>query len=395
MSFLEARELLDDPSSSELLMLGPDEWFTTTGGKKRFHEGKHFADDEEMRAWLNTILEECGSAERVDGSSFKIEAAYASGDVTARVHIMCPPVTDRYEVTIAKQGVVRMDMGDLVENETLSEEMAAFLNVAVTGRLNILVAGGTGAGKTTMLNAMASLCDSTDSIVVAQDVHELSLPQKIVRYMHSGAVRSPIKSVPVDRLLGLFTEWAMGEMSNGHDGEPDFHDFVGYVGKHATADLWHSAFYTPVGLDAVVREALRMRPDRIIVGEVRGAECSQMLEAMSAGHPGMATVHARGPREALDKLVMLVLKDQSHPTASYAARLVAQTIDLVVYLPTPENAQHRVGAIMEVVPSVVNETTITHEVLYEFDGAQGFVRRQHPSSRLRERLAARGLVGAL
>jgi pilus assembly protein CpaF len=394
---VRAQDLLDDPLTTELQMVGPDRWFTRHGGKLVMHPDCRFADEDDMVRWLNALLEACQSAERVDGSTWRIEAAYVSNTVHARVHVICPPVSETYQVTIAKQTTSRLSLMDMVHSETIGEEMAAFLAAAVAGHCNICVAGATGAGKTTMLNALASMCDPSESIIVVQEVPELSLPQACVKYLYSRAVRSGSKVIPLDVMAGSFGRWATETTLGGGTGPEAFNmaNYAAWLGKHL-AEIYQGGFYSPVGLDALVKEALRMRPDRIIVGEVRGGEVVDMLKAMSSGHEGLSTVHANGPKEVLERLVTLVLEHESHPTARYAANLVAHSIDLVVFLNRPQLGQYRVSAIMEVDQTVPSETIITHQILWGYDQARGgFYREMQPSKRLKERLGTGGLIAAL
>jgi pilus assembly protein CpaF len=391
---VKARELLDDPSTTELHFIGKDQWFVKQGGRLALQE-QAFSSEEELVSWVNALLEQCGSPERIDGYTWRIEASYLSETVRARVHVICPPVAERVTVTIAKQQTESITIADMVAAETLSEEMAAFLATAVAGGLRIVVAGCGGAGKTTLINALASLCDPAEALIVVQEeANELNLPQADVRYMYSRAVRASARVDP-SLLVTQGALWAAETVRNYGPQASEHFSFEGlcaWIGAHAD-DLFQGGSYSPVGLGSLVEEAMRMRPDRIIVGEVRKAEALDLLEAFNSGTPGFTSVHANGPYDAIEKLKLLALKHASHPQPIYVASLIASAVDLVVYLSAPEMGQHRVSAIMEVDRNVLSDGKVTHEDLYTWTRKGGFQAVQRASRALIERMTANGIVG--
>lgn len=392
-----AQTLLDDPRSSELLMMGHNTWFTRTGGKLTYHNQLGFASEDQLVGWLNSVLESCETTQRIDGSTWKIETSYYSPTVQARLHIVCPPVSEVYQVTVAKQTTTRITLEDMLETNTLSEDMANFLNAAVTGHCTIIVGGGTGSGKTTMVNALASLFGAEESIIVIEEVPELSLPQAGVRTLRSRAVHAANKTIPVDVLLGAFGRWAHDSGSGDLEmaGKMSFKDFTAWLGHNL--DSLHSSNYAmQIHLGDLVNEALRMRPERIVVSEVRGAEAYDMLKAVGSGHAGMATVHGDGPDEILERLQSLVMEGPNHPSVHYAATLVAHNVDLVIYMGAPVYGQHRVESILEVHQAVPSDTVITRQVLWKYNANSGqFEQDLPPSHRLQRKLGRGGIIGVM
>ncbi len=245
--------LLKDDSITEIMVNGSQDVFIEKKGKIILSD-THFHDDNHLMNIIERILMPLGR--RVDEASPMVDARLSDG---SRVNIVIPPLAlDGPSITIRKFFKNALSIQDLVKIGTLSEDMASFLEACVKARLNILVSGGTGSGKTTTLNVLSSFIPSGERIVTIEDAAELKLQQRHVVRMESRPAN----------LEG--------------------------AGAVSIRDL--------------VKNALRMRPDRIVVGEVRAGEALDMLQAMNTGHDGsLTTAHANSPRDALSRLETMVL----------------------------------------------------------------------------------------
>src|SRR3954453_4376613 len=245
--------LLADESISEIMVNGPyDIWIERHG--RLFDTSVRFDDDSHMRRIINKIVAEVGR--RVDESSPMVDARLPDG---SRVNVIIPPLSlSGPLITIRKFSKKRLTLDDMVNLGTISPESIEFLRLCVEAELNILISGGTGTGKTTLLNALSASIPVSDRIVTIEDAAELQLHQE-----HVLRLESRPKNI---------------------EGEGE------------------------IAIRELLRNSLRMRPDRIIVGEVRGAEALDMLQAMNTGHDGsMSTVHANSPRDALASVETMVL----------------------------------------------------------------------------------------
>jgi pilus assembly protein CpaF len=234
--------LLQDDTVSEIMVNGPyDIWIERQG--KLYPTSVRFQDESHLRRILNKIVAQVGR--RVDESSAMVDARLPDG---SRINATIPPLSLTGPLlTIRKFGKQRLDMNSLIKKSALLPETADLLNRCVQARLNILIAGGTGSGKTTMLNALSASIPDNERIITIEDAAELYLNQR-----HVLRLEARPKNI---------------------EGE----------GEVSIRDL--------------VRNSLRMRPDRIVVGEVRGAEALDMLQAMNTGHDGsLSTLHANSPR---------------------------------------------------------------------------------------------------
>ncbi|SRR5579875_780542 len=245
--------LLRDDTISDILVNGSSEVYIERGGKL-YKTDVVFQDDEHLLNVIGRIVASVGR--RVDESSPMVDARLADG---SRVNAIIPPLAlDGPVLSIRRFGREPLTIDTLIKNGTLTTQMAEFLNVIVKARLNLLVCGGTGSGKTTMLNCLTSFIPHNERIITIEDSAELSLQQPHVVRLET---RPP-------NLEGK--------------------------GEVTQRDL--------------VRNSLRMRPDRIVVGEVRGAEVIDMLQAMSTGHDGsISTIHANSPRDSLNRLEMMMM----------------------------------------------------------------------------------------
>jgi pilus assembly protein CpaF len=286
--------LLADDSISEIMVNGPyDVWIERHG--RLFDTNVRFDDESHMRRIINKIVAEVGR--RVDESSPMVDARLADG---SRVNIIIPPLSlSGPLITIRKFSKKRLTLDELIKIGTLNEESVEYLQRCVLAELNVLISGGTGSGKTTLLNALSSAIPDEDRIVTIEDAAELQLNQR-----HVLRLESRPKNI---------------------EGEGE------------------------VPIRELVRNSLRMRPDRIIVGEVRGAEALDMLQAMNTGHDGsLSTVHANSPRDALSRVETMVLMAGYELPVRAIRQQVSSALDMIVHLERLEDGSRRVTAITEV-----------------------------------------------
>jgi pilus assembly protein CpaF len=286
--------LLADDSITEIMVNGPyDVWIERQG--RLYETNVRFDDMSHMRRIINKIVAEVGR--RVDESSPMVDARLPDG---SRVNIIIPPLSLTGPlITIRKFQQNKLQLDDLIRNSTLSTESVDFLERCVLAELNILICGGTGSGKTTLLNAMSAAIPDTHRIVTIEDAAELQLNQR-----HVLRLEARQKNI---------------------EGEGE------------------------VPIRELVRNSLRMRPDRIIVGEVRGAEALDMLQAMNTGHDGsLCTVHANSPRDALARIETMVLMAGFDLPIRAIRQQVASALDMIVHLERMEDGSRRVTAVTEV-----------------------------------------------
>ena len=287
-------DLLADPTVEEVMVNGPDRVYVERAGRIEAAEAA-FADEEELRNAIERILAPLGR--RLDELSPMVDARLADG---SRVNAVIPPLAiDGPLLSIRRFGARRPGVRELVELGTLSEAQLARLEEAVRSRRSILVSGGTGAGKTTLLNALSGFIAADERLVTIEDAAELRLQGRHV-------VR--LESRPA-----------------GVEGR----------GEVTIRDL--------------LRNALRMRPDRIVIGEVRGAEALDLLTALNTGHDGaLSTVHANSPSDALVRLETLALMAGLGLPHAAIAEQVRRGIDLVVQLERRRDGSRAVTEIAEV-----------------------------------------------
>ena len=286
--------LLQNENITEIMINGPHQIFIEQKGKLKLSEVR-FYDNAHLMNIIEKILTPLGR--RVDESSPMVDARLADG---SRVNIIIPPLSlVGPAVTIRKFSKNALSIHDLVGFGTLSDDMASFLEACVKARLNILVSGGTGSGKTTTLNVLSSFIPDTDRIVTIEDAAELRLQQRHVVTLES-------------RPANL----------EGH-------------GAITIRDL--------------VRNALRMRPDRIIVGEVRSGEALDMLQAMNTGHDGsLTTAHANTPRDVLSRLETMVLMAGMELPVRAVRTQVSSAIDLILQQSRIRDGSRKITYISEV-----------------------------------------------
>ena len=285
---------LDDPGIDEVMVNGHRQVYIERKGKL-IKTDVTFEDDEHVRRLIDQIIVPLGR--RIDSKSPTVDARLPDG---SRVNAVIPPVAiDGPSITIRKFAKERLTVKDLIELESISEGMVEFLRACVIARLNVIISGGTGSGKTTLLNVLSSLIPNGERIVTIEDAAELQLRQEHI-------VRLETKTP-----------------------DPDGQGMV------TTRDL--------------VRNSLRMRPDRIIVGEVRGGEALDMLQAMNTGHDGsLTTLHANTPRDALSRLETMTLMSGVELPVRVIREQISSAIDLIVQQSRMRDGTRKVTAITEV-----------------------------------------------
>src|SRR5213078_2887760 len=302
--------LLADDSISEIMVNGPyDIWIERHG--RLFDTNVRFDDESHMRRIINKIVAEVGR--RVDESSPMVDARLPDG---SRVNIIIPPLSlSGPLITIRKFSKKRLTLDEMIKIGTLSSEAVDYLQRCVHAELNILISGGTGSGKTTLLNALSTAIPDSERIVTIEDAAELKLNQR-----HVLRLESRPKNI---------------------EGQ----------GEIPIRDL--------------VRNSLRMRPDRIIVGEVRGAEALDMLQAMNTGHDGsLSTIHANSPRDALARVETMVLMAGYDLPVRAIREQVSSALDGIVHLERLEDGSRRVTSITEV--QGMESDVVTLQELFKF-----------------------------
>ncbi len=306
---------LADPTVTEVMVNALQPIYVERAGKL-VRTDSRFTSDEHLRRVIERIVSEVGR--RIDESSPMVDARLADG---SRVNAIIPPLAlDGPALTIRKFAKQGFDVDDLIQLGTLTVELAEFLARCVEGRLNILVSGGTGTGKTTLLNVLSSMIPDDDRIVTIEDAAELQLEQ-------SHLVRLETRPPNIE---------GRGEVK--------------------ARDL--------------VRNSLRMRPDRIIVGEVRGGEALDMLQAMNTGHDGsLSTLHANSPRDALSRLETMVLMAGIELPVRAIREQAASAVDMLVHLSRLRDGTRRVTQVTEV--NGMEGEVVTLSDLYHFDYRAG------------------------
>ncbi|MFN3168967.1 MAG: ATPase, T2SS/T4P/T4SS family [Phycisphaeraceae bacterium] len=287
------QDLLEMPSVSEIMVVGKDHIYIEKQGKI-VETSRTFFNDEILLSIIERILTPIGR--RIDTSSPLVDARLPDG---SRVNVVINPLSLVGPcLTIRKFGWVPFTMDDLVDRGSLSEAAAEFLQGCVVGRMNVLISGGTGSGKTTLLNVLSAYARPNERIITVEESAELRLPQPHVVKLE-------------------------GRPAN-----------VEGKGAYTIRDL--------------VRNSLRMRPDRIIIGEVRGAEAMDMLQAMNTGHDGsLSTIHANTPYDCMKRLEALVLMAVDMPIRAIREQIVS-AIDMVVQVARFADGRRRVTTISEV-----------------------------------------------
>ncbi len=336
--------LLDDPHLSDILVNGPNQVYVERFGKLELTDVV-FKDNTHLMQIIDRIVSKVGR--RVDESSPMVDARLPDG---SRVNVIIPPVSLTGPVlSIRRFGKDPLQMKDLLSFQALTPAMADVLMGAVRARLNVLVSGGTGAGKTTLLNILSGSIPATERIVTIEDSAELQLHQEHV-------VRLETRPASIEG-----------------------------TGAVTPRDL--------------VRNALRMRPDRIVVGEVRGGEVLDMLQAMNTGHDGsLSTIHANTPRDALTRLETMVLMAGIAIPERALREWICSALDLIVQLSRMSDGTRKVMAVSEIVGMEGNVITMQDIFVFEKEGIneQGVVLGRYKATGIRpkftERLEQAGIL---
>src|SRR5262252_1044875 len=329
--------LLQDDTVTDILVNGPLDVYVERYGElekapARFRNAQHVVN----------IAQRIASAigRRIDESSPMVDARLADG---SRVNIVLPPlVLNGGTISIRKFPTQNITLEQMVRQGNISAEMAQFLDIAARCRVNILISGGTGSGKTTLLNAVSRHIDTAERIITIEDAVELRLQQPHVVQMET---------------------------------RPPNIEGAGHIPQRE-----------------LVRNALRMRPDRIIVGEVRGNEAFDMLQAMNTGHDGsMSTIHANSPRDALYRIEnMVMMANLNLPLRALRAQ-IASAINIIVQIERMRDGIRRVERICEI-GGMEGEIVSTRDIFtfqYQGEGSDGCLQGTFESSRLRPDLATK------
>lgn len=323
--------LLSDPDISDIMVNGPSQVYIEQRGKLKLTPIQ-FRDDGHVRHIAQRICNRVGR--RIDQTTPVADARLSDG---SRVNVIMPPLSIHgTSISIRKFAVKPFSLESLAQNGCMSRKMASFLSIAAAARLNIVISGGTGSGKTTLLNALSKMIDHGERVVTIEDAAELQLQQP-----HVVSLESRPPNLEGD---GAFT---IGDL---------------------------------------LRNALRMRPDRIILGEVRGPECLDMLQAMNTGHEGsMCTLHANQPREALTRMENMVsMAGINYPLRAIRQQIV-DAVDLIVQVRRLRDGSRKITSIVEVVG--LEEDVVTTQTLFGFDyndqGNDGIIRGEFTKHSLR------------
>ncbi|MHB8996338.1 MAG: CpaF family protein [Armatimonadota bacterium] len=314
MGYGPIQTLLDDPSISEVMVNGPENIYIERAGKLH-RVGKRFVDDAHVMRIIEKIIAPLGR--RLDESMPMVDARLPDG---SRVNAIIPPISINGPcVTIRKFSVEPLKPRDLVNFGSMSEAMARFLEACVMARMNIIVSGGTGSGKTTTLNVLSSFIPDDERIVTIEDAAELRLQQNHVITLESRPANLEGK----------------GEIT----------------------------------IRNLVRNSLRMRPERIVVGEVRGAEALDMLQAMNTGHDGsLGTVHSNSPRDTISRLETMVLMGGTQLPSHAIREQIASALDLIVHQERLRDGSRRVTHVTEVQRMEMEEVVLQDIFVYKRHG---------------------------
>jgi pilus assembly protein CpaF len=306
--------LLEDPDITEVMVNGPRKIYIEKAGRI-VKTPLYFEDDAHVIRIIERIVLPLGR--HIDAENATVDARLPDG---SRVNAVVPPVAiDGPSITIRKFYRDKLSMDQLIQLGSLTQIMGEFLQACVKARLNIIISGGTGSGKTTLLNVLSGFIPETERIVTIEDAAELQLQQ--------------------DHLVRLETKTPNAEGNGGR----------------SVRDL--------------VRNSLRMRPDRIVVGEVRGGEALDMLQAMNTGHDGsLTTLHANSPRDALSRLETMVLMAGMDLPLKVVRQQISSAVDVIIQQSRLHDGSRRVTAITEVAGMEGDTIVLTNVFKFEQSG---------------------------
>jgi len=289
-------ELLDDDSVTEIMVNSPNEIYIEVDGQLLRDETVSFINDEHIVRTIQRIVQPLGRT--IDSSNPMVDSHLPDG---SRINAIIPPLSLKGPVLTIRKFKRSMDnVETLIGNGTLTPYMARFLQACVESKLNMVVCGGTGSGKTTLLNILSNFINSNERIITIEDAVELKLKQ-------SHVISLETRNVNYDS-----------------DGEVTIRDLV--------------------------RNSLRMRPDRIIVGEVRGKEAFDMLQAMNTGHDGsLTTLHANSPADALNRLETMILMSEMDIPLKAIRGYIEKALDIVINIERLSDGKRKVTSISEIV----------------------------------------------
>ena len=309
--------LLRDPSVSEVMVNGFDHVFVERYGRIE-RADVEFDDEAHLRRIIDRICSRVGR--RVDEASPMVDARLPDG---SRVNAVVPPIAlDGSTLTVRKFAVSPLTVDDLIRFATLTRKTADFLEMCVRGRRNVVVSGGTGSGKTTMLNILSGFVPHDERIVTIEDAAELQLRQEHVVRMEARPLNSEGRGL--------------------------------------------------ISIRDLVRNALRMRPDRIVVGEVRDAAALDMLQAMNTGHDGsLTTLHANAPRDAISRMETMVLMGGMELPVRAIRDQIASAVDLILQVSRLKDGTRRITHVSEVVGLESDVVSLQDLFLYDHKSAKG------------------------
>jgi len=303
--------LLQDPAVSDILVNGPRQVYVERGGILE-ESNIMFKDNAHLMNIIDKIVSAVGR--RVDESSPMVDARLADG---SRVNVIIPPLSiDGPHISIRRFGHIPITEDDLLRNQTLTKPMLELLRAAVKARINVVISGGTGAGKTTLLNVLSGYISEKERIVTIEDSAELQLKQR-------HCVRLETRPANIEGSGSIMQR-------------------------------------------QLVINSLRMRPDRIVVGEVRGEEALDMLQAMNTGHDGsMTTVHANSPRDAIARIETMALMANLNLPEKAVRRQIASAIQLIVQIARFTDGSRRVTHVTEI--SGMEDDVVSLQDVFVFD----------------------------
>jgi len=316
MAFGPLEEYLNDPHITEIMVNGPNRIFIEQAGLIKKTPVK-FPDTKSLIKLIKMIAASCGK--KIDGEHPLTNASLPDG---SRVHCTLPPISvDWPTLTIRRHILGAQSHKQLIKNGTMDEKIAYFLNCCVSAKLNIVISGGTGSGKTTLLNILSTFISPHERIITIEDTTELK-----------------IKSENLVRLEARSLD---------------------HTGKKS------------VTIAELVRNALRMRPDRIIVGESRGGEAFDVLTAMNTGHEGsMTTLHANSARDGLRRLETMVLMNQVDIPLKVVRQHISSALHLIIQINRLNDGSRKITEIIEVA-GMEGDTILTQDI-FEWTPEEGF-----------------------